>query len=117
MCAATGDFLEYTVGPETIVMRARRPGGLHSLISTVVLHRGQLPTRHAIPDLPTVRIIRDRRDPCGNHCGCYALSQHGRLVDCPRPQRAHRRCPTIAILARSASHVGGFIFVTFIPER
>ncbi|MDQ1379966.1 MAG: hypothetical protein QOJ71_685 [Actinomycetota bacterium] len=104
--AAPGDYFEYTIGAETVVIVRTETGTLHAFYNTC-LHRG-----------------RRLADGCGSfaageikcpyHGWCYALD--GRLVDVPDREEFVDLPEGLALAGVGVDTWGGFVFVNLDPD-
>ena len=99
--AGPGDFLEYTIGGESVVVVRAATGALHGFYNTC-LHRG----RRLADDGGTFAAGEIK---CGYHGWCYALD--GRLVDVPDRDEFVGLPDDLALAPVLVDTWGGFVFV------
>lgn len=103
--AAEGDYVEYTLGDESIVV-VRRGAGELAAFHNACLHRG---TRLAVGSgrLPEARLR------CPFHGWCYALD--GTLVEVPDRNEFGTRTDGLRLAPVQVASWGGFVFVNMDP--
>jgi phenylpropionate dioxygenase-like ring-hydroxylating dioxygenase large terminal subunit len=101
-----GDFCEYTIGPETIMIVRADDGTLHAFYNAC-LHRG----RRLVDGCGAVEGGRIR---CAYHGWCYALD--GRVVDVPDRDDFDALPDTLALAPVAVDTWGGFVFVNLDPD-
>jgi nitrite reductase/ring-hydroxylating ferredoxin subunit len=101
-----GDFCEYTIGPETILIVRGAAGSLHAFYNSC-LHRG----RRLLDGCGSVEADRIR---CPYHGWCYSLD--GRVVDVPDHDDFQSLPDNLALPAVSVDTWGGFVFVNLDPD-
>jgi phenylpropionate dioxygenase-like ring-hydroxylating dioxygenase large terminal subunit len=101
-----GDFCEYTIGPETVVIVRGAEGALHAFYNAC-LHRG----RRLVDGCGSVEGERIR---CAYHGWCYALD--GRVVDVPDRDDFEALPDDLALPSVQVDTWGGFVFVNFDPD-
>jgi len=104
--AAAGDFLEYTIGEETVVIVRDEAGALHGFYNTC-LHRG----RRLADGCGSFAAGEIK---CGYHGWCYALD--GRLVDVPDREEFAGLPDDLSLAAVRVESWGGFVFVNLDPH-
>jgi phenylpropionate dioxygenase-like ring-hydroxylating dioxygenase large terminal subunit len=104
--ARPGDFCEYTIGPETIVVVRGADGALHAFYNAC-LHRG----RRLVDGCGAVDGGRIR---CAYHGWCYALD--GRVVDVPDRADFDELPDDLALPRVEVDTWGGFVFVNLDPD-
>jgi phenylpropionate dioxygenase-like ring-hydroxylating dioxygenase large terminal subunit len=101
-----GDFCEYGIGSETIVIVRGPEGALHAFYNAC-LHRG----RRLVDGCGSVHGERIR---CPYHGWCYALD--GRVVDVPDRDDFDTLPGDLALPAVAVDTWGGFVFVNLDPR-
>jgi phenylpropionate dioxygenase-like ring-hydroxylating dioxygenase large terminal subunit len=101
-----GDFCEYTIGTETVVIVRGSDGTLHAFFNAC-LHRG----RRLVDGCGSVEGERIR---CPYHGWCYALD--GRVVDVPDRGDFESLPDDLSLASVDVDTWGGFVFVNFDPE-
>ena len=104
--AAAGDFLEYTIGGETVVIVRDESGALHGFYNTC-LHRGRR-LADGCGSFPAGEIR------CGYHGWCYALD--GRLVGVPDREEFVGLPDELSLASVRVETWGGFVFVNLDPD-
>jgi phenylpropionate dioxygenase-like ring-hydroxylating dioxygenase large terminal subunit len=102
----TGDFCEYTIGTETIVIVRGSDDALHAFYNAC-LHRG----RRLVDGCGSVDGERIR---CAYHGWCYALD--GRVVDVPDRGDFESLPDDLALPTVAVDTWGGFVFVNLDPD-
>ena len=103
---ATGDFFEYTIGGETVVIVRAASGALHAFFNTC-LHRG----RKLASDCGS---FADERIQCPYHGWCYALD--GKLVEVPDRDEFTGLPDDLTLAPVRVDTWGGFVFVNLDPD-
>jgi phenylpropionate dioxygenase-like ring-hydroxylating dioxygenase large terminal subunit len=104
--AGAGDFVEYTIGEETVVIVRDASGALHAFYNTC-LHRG----RRLVDGCGTFAAGEIK---CGYHGWCYALD--GRLVDVPDRDEFEGLPDDLSLAPVQVDTWGGFVFVNLDPD-
>ncbi len=104
--ARPGDFVEYTIGDETVVVVRAGDGALHAF-HNACLHRGRT-LAHGCGAFETGTIR------CAYHGWCYALD--GRLVDVPDRDEFGDLPEGLALPPVRVDAWGGFVFVNLDPQ-
>jgi phenylpropionate dioxygenase-like ring-hydroxylating dioxygenase large terminal subunit len=104
--AATGDFFEYAIGSETIVIVRAASGALHAFYNAC-LHRGR-----RLAD--GCGSFENGEIRCGYHGWCYALD--GRLVDVPDREEFAGLPDDLHLAPVGIDTWGGFVFVNLDPD-
>jgi phenylpropionate dioxygenase-like ring-hydroxylating dioxygenase large terminal subunit len=104
--AGRGDFLEYTIGEETVVIVRGDAGALHAFYNTC-LHRGRR-LADGCGSFASGQIA------CGYHGWCYALD--GRLVDVPDRDEFVGLPDDLSLAPVRVDTWGGFVFVNLDPN-
>jgi len=104
--AATGEFFEYTIGEETVVVVRAETGALHGFYNTC-LHRGRR-LAEGCGSFAAGEI------KCGYHGWCYALD--GRLVDVPDRDDFVDLPGDLSLAPVRVETWGGFVFVNLDPN-
>jgi phenylpropionate dioxygenase-like ring-hydroxylating dioxygenase large terminal subunit len=99
--AGPGDYFEYTIGPETVVVVRSATGVLHAFYNTC-LHRGRRLADGS-------GCFSDGEIKCAYHGWCYALD--GRLVDVPDRADFVGLPDDLTLAGVAVGTWGGFVFV------
>ncbi len=104
--AGTGDFVEYTIGDETVAIVRAETGALHAFYNTC-LHRGRRLAQGS-------GSFAEGAITCPYHGWCYALD--GRLVDVPDREDFVGLPDDLALAPVRVDTWGGFVFVNLDPD-